>query len=114
MHFTSTPALTSEPPLVEPYALKAAQRVNSSDCRGNIEKNFFLRRACKLPIISVHRNGTALRKHIRGKKSWHSQRLETRSLALVWSRSSLPAVPFPPQRLRKITLRTEWRKFAQQ
>ena len=75
MHFTSTPALTSEPPLVEPYALKAVQRVSSSDCRivglsdcrGNIDENFFLRRACKLSIISVHRNGLVLRKHIRGK-----------------------------------------------
>ncbi len=67
MHFTSEPALTSEPPLVEPYALKAVQRVSSSDCRGNIDENFFLRRACKLSIISVHRNGSVLRKHIRGK-----------------------------------------------
>jgi hypothetical protein len=67
MHFTSTPALTSEPPLVEPYALKAAQRANSSDCRGNVDENFFVRRACKLSIICVHRDGTMLRKHIRGK-----------------------------------------------
>ena len=72
-----------------------------------------LERACKLSIICLHRSGTVLRKHIRG-KSWHSRRLTTGSLALVWSRSSLPAVPFPTQRLRKKPLPKEWRKFAQQ
>lgn len=48
------------------------------------------------------------------KKSWQPRRLRTSSLALVWWRSSLPAVPFPPQRLRTKPLPKEWRKFAQQ
>jgi hypothetical protein len=38
MRFTSEPGLTSEPPLVEPYAIKAVQRVSSLDCRGQYRR----------------------------------------------------------------------------